>query len=73
MAGTQVLSVLAIRCAACGDTERVITVTADQVISRCYVCGDAVVRRRGRAAQARPAVRHTRPDGWPARSGPALA
>jgi ribosomal protein S27E len=49
----RVLSILAVRCVDCGDAERLITVTADAVISRCYVCGDVEIRRRGAASPGR--------------------
>ena len=42
----RVLSILAVRCFNFGDAERLITVTADAVISRCYVCGDLETRKR---------------------------
>ena len=73
MAGTQVLSIRAIRCVACGDAERLITVTADAVISRCYVCGDVAVKGRGRDVEAATADRAAvRLGEWPARP-PAVA
>ena len=60
---TQVISVLAVRCVECGDAERLITVTPDAVISRCYVCGDLAVRDRSN--QARTAGRGGRGySGW---------
>ena len=37
-------SILAVRCVDCGDAQRLVTVTNDSVISRCYVCGDVAVR-----------------------------
>ena len=40
MAITRVLSTRAVTCVDCGDPERLLTVTAEAVISRCYVCGD---------------------------------
>jgi hypothetical protein len=46
MAATQVLSILQVRCVDCGDAGRLVTVTTDSVISRCYVCGDTEVRAR---------------------------
>ena len=48
----RVLSILAVRCVDCGDAERLITITADAVISRCYVCGDIETRRRESASSA---------------------
>ena len=52
----RVLSILAVRCVDCGDAERLITVTADAVVSRCYVCGDVAMRRRGPHATGSPRV-----------------
>ncbi len=37
---TRLLSIRPIRCVECGDTERLVTVTLDAVMSRCYACGD---------------------------------
>lgn len=46
MAMTRVLSTRAVTCVDCGDPERLLTVTAEAVISRCYVCGDVQERAR---------------------------
>lgn len=37
---TRLLSIRPIRCVECGDAERLVTVTLDAVMSRCYSCGD---------------------------------
>jgi hypothetical protein len=37
---TRLLSIRPIRCVECGDAERLVTVTLDAVMSRCYACGD---------------------------------
>jgi hypothetical protein len=50
----RVLSILAVRCVYCGDAERLIAVTTDAVISRCYVCGDLETRKRRREGSGPP-------------------
>jgi hypothetical protein len=40
MAGTKLISTRLTVCVACGHESRVVASTSDEVISRCYACGD---------------------------------
>jgi uncharacterized Zn finger protein len=40
MAGTKLISTRLTVCVACGHESRVVASTSEEVISRCYACGD---------------------------------
>ena len=51
MAGAKLISTRLTVCAACGHESRLVASTSDEVISRCYACGD-VTRTPHRARPA---------------------
>jgi hypothetical protein len=57
MAGTKLISTRLTVCVACGHESRLVASTSDEVISRCYACGD-VTRRP-----------HRIPPAWSAEAG----
>jgi hypothetical protein len=40
MAGTKLISTRLTVCVACGHESRVVAATSEEVVSRCYACGD---------------------------------
>jgi hypothetical protein len=40
MSGTKLISTRLTVCAACGHDSRLVALTSEEVISRCYACGD---------------------------------
>jgi len=51
MAAARLISTRLTVCAACGHEARLIAATSDEVLSRCYACGD-VTRTAQRVPQA---------------------
>jgi hypothetical protein len=56
MAGTKLISTRLTVCATCGSPGRLIVATSEEVVSRCYACGDAITTQSLETVQLVPDV-----------------